>query len=82
MQPGWASAFRFLGFGWAVVVAIVLPLIGGVWLDRRLHTTPLFTLLGVAVGLAAAARTIYQMVKLARPLSRNGSPDTTSQGGR
>ena len=81
MQPGWSSAFRFLGLGGVVVFAIVLPLIGGLWLDRRLHTTPLFTLLGVALGLAAAARAIYEMMKAIRPVSRNGNRSTARRSG-
>lgn len=82
MQPGWAGAFRFLGLGWVVVFAIVLPLFGGLWLDRRLHTTPLFTLVGVAVGLASAARAIYKMMKAIRPVSRNGNRRTARRSGR
>jgi hypothetical protein len=42
---------------------------GGVWLDKRFGTSPVLTLLGVALGLAAAA---YQLWELAKVGSKTG----------
>jgi hypothetical protein len=47
-------ALRLLGIGWYFALCIALGIGGGVWLDNRLDISPLFTLLGLGVGLAAA----------------------------
>jgi F0F1-type ATP synthase assembly protein I len=67
MEPGWLSAFRFLGLGWIVVLSILIGLLGGLWLDRRVDTTPLFMILGLALGIAAAAIRVW-MIKGIRPV--------------
>jgi ATP synthase protein I len=47
--------------GLSVVVAILLGLAAGVWLDRRLDTSPWLTLAGLVVGVAAAFRNLFVM---------------------
>jgi len=54
-------AVRLLGLGWYVSVCIVGGVLGGVWLDARLGVAPLFTLLGVGLGLIVAAWGAYRM---------------------
>ncbi len=54
-------AARLLGLGWYVAACILLGVLGGVWLDGRLGVTPLFTLLGVGLGLITAALGAYRM---------------------
>jgi F0F1-type ATP synthase assembly protein I len=63
-----------MGLGWVVVLSVLIGLGGGLWLDRRLETTPLFLLIGLALGLAAAARSTYRMIKDIRPTPRTGQP--------
>ena len=64
------------GLGCSIVAALVLCIGGGVWLDRRFGTMPVLTLLGVALGMAAAAYQLWELAKLgsktgqAGPLSR------------
>ena len=43
--------------------AVLLPLLGGVALDKMLHTAPVFVLVGLVVGLAAGATGIWLKVK-------------------
>jgi F0F1-type ATP synthase assembly protein I len=43
-----------LGIGWYFALCIALGIGGGVWLDSRLGISPLFTLLGLCIGLVAA----------------------------
>jgi F0F1-type ATP synthase assembly protein I len=74
MTPSWIPALRFMGLGWLVVLSVLIGLLGGLWLDRRLETTPLFMLVGLALGLAAAARSTYRMIKEIRPASGSGGP--------
>lgn len=53
---------RFAGLGFAFVFVICLFTVGGYFVDRFAGTTPLFLLLGIVVGFAAAL--YYLFVKL------------------
>lgn len=59
------------GLGCSIVAALVLCIGGGVWLDRQFGTSPVLTLLGVALGLAAAG---YQLWELAKVGSKTQQP--------
>jgi len=61
-MPWWAVALRLTGVGWYVVACILLGVLGGLWLDRWLGLLPLFTLLGVFLGMVVAIYGIYRMV--------------------
>jgi F0F1-type ATP synthase assembly protein I len=50
----WSLLAQALQMGWVVVISLLIPLFAGIWLDKRLGTTPLFILLGMAVGILAA----------------------------
>jgi F0F1-type ATP synthase assembly protein I len=47
------------GIGMYFAAAALLPIVGGALLDARLHTAPLFVLIGLFVGLAAGAAAIW-----------------------
>jgi ATP synthase protein I len=47
--------------GTSIAASIAIGIGGGYLLDRWLHTRPIFTLLGVVIGLVAAGYTIYEM---------------------
>ena len=51
---GLPPAFRLVGIGWYVALCIALGTGGGVWLDRRFDLDPLFTLVGLFLGLGLA----------------------------
>lgn len=55
------------GIGIYLAAAVLLPLLGGVALDKALHTAPVFVLVGLGVGLVAGATGIWLKV---RELSR------------
>ena len=74
-RRGFIIAVRLLGLGWYVAIAIVLGIAGGLWLDNRMGTLPLFTLLGVLLGAVAAFYGLYRMVE---PLFK-GVEDTDDQ---
>ena len=61
-RPWWVTAAQFTGIGWYLAAAIVLPTLGGVWLDERAGTTPLFILLGILLGVTVALYGTYRMV--------------------
>ena len=61
-RPWWVTAAQFTGIGWYMAAAIVLPTLGGVWLDERAGTSPLFILLGILLGVTVAFYGTYRMV--------------------
>lgn len=49
---------------------MVLPGLGGLWVDNRLETKPVFTLIGFAIGLPLA---LWHLIKLTKAV-QNGNP--------
>ena len=59
-----------LGFGIAVSLAVLVG--GGVWLDIRLNSAPLWTIIGLVFGLIAAGYQLYELVLASRPDRKPG----------
>ena len=59
----WQLALKVLGIGWFVAIAILLGTLGGLWLDNKLGTGPIFLIIGIILGLAAAAYGVYSAIK-------------------
>ena len=59
---------QLVGVGWYVATSIIVGLFGGLWLDRKLDTLPVFTLTGVVLGTVLA---FYGMYKMVLPLLNN-----------
>jgi ATP synthase protein I len=57
------SVSDLAGIGMYLAGVILLPLLGGVWLDSALHTAPVFVLIGLFVGLAAGAAGVWLKVR-------------------
>ena len=51
-----------VGLGWYVALCIVGGTLGGLWLDGRLGTTPLLTVIGLLLGVALGFYGLYRMV--------------------
>jgi F0F1-type ATP synthase assembly protein I len=74
----WAGpAAYYLGIGWYFATCVVLGIVGGRWLDGRFDTAPLFVLIGMLLGMAAALYGGYRM--LTRRLL--GPPDPPGRRG-
>ena len=58
--------------GFSLVASLVVFIGGGVLVDQWQDTTPLFTLIGVAVGLIAAAYQLYELTLLGKTDRENG----------
>jgi F0F1-type ATP synthase assembly protein I len=43
-----------INLGWTMLFSLLIPLLAGIWLDRKLGTMPLFTLIGTVLGILAA----------------------------
>lgn len=48
--------------GTTIVVATLLPLLIGLWLDGRMNTTPWLTLIGLGIGVIAAVAAVYTTI--------------------
>jgi len=59
----WALALRLVGLGWYIAFSIVIGVVGGLWLDSRLDTLPIFTLVGVVAGSVVAFYGVYRLVQ-------------------
>ena len=60
-RPRWVLAAQFIGIGWYIAIAILAPTLGGVWLDGKLGTAPLFLLVGVILGVVVGFYGTYKM---------------------
>lgn len=59
-----------LGFGTALSLALMVA--GGIWLDQKLDMTPVFTLIGLALGLFTAGYQLYELALLGQKDRENG----------
>jgi F0F1-type ATP synthase assembly protein I len=50
-----------LNMSWTMLFSLLLPLLGGVWLDKYLDSVPLFTLMGMILGILAATVGVARM---------------------
>ena len=61
----WKKAGRLSAVGLEMGFAIVVGVLGGGYLDDRLGTTPVLFWIGFAVGLGAAAKALYDGMRVA-----------------
>jgi hypothetical protein len=66
LDPGDLKDYSALGLGWSLVATLVVCIVGGVLLDQWLDTTPLLTLIGVALGLISAGYLLYELTLINR----------------
>lgn len=59
-----------LGFGIALSLAVMAG--GGVWLDTRFDTAPLWSLVGLVLGLIAAGYQLYELILASQKHRENG----------
>lgn len=69
------AAGTAVGLGCSIVTSIILFIGGGVVLDEWADTSPVFTLIGVALGLLAAGYQLYELAQIGR-LDRKPGPVT------
>ncbi len=58
----WIGPLRLIGVGWYIAICIVLGIVAGLWLDEKVGLKPLFTLVGLFIGLASAFWGVYRLL--------------------
>jgi F0F1-type ATP synthase assembly protein I len=53
---------RLMGLGLQFVVAILLALYAGMWVDAKLHTAPWFMLIGALLGASAGFYSMFRVL--------------------
>lgn len=61
-QKGIRAATPYLDLGLRFALAILVGVGGGYWLDTKLHTLPLFLIIGLLLGATSGFVTIYRAV--------------------
>jgi ATP synthase protein I len=64
-QGTWKALGELSSIGFALVVATVIGLVVGYWLDRWLGTAPWLILIGLGFGIAAGFVNLFRSVKRA-----------------
>src|SRR5262249_61177666 len=64
-QGAWKALAELSSIGFALVIATVIGLVGGYWLDRWLGTAPWLMLIGLGFGIAAGFVNLFRSVKRA-----------------
>jgi len=67
---------RLMGAGWTIALSIAGGTGGGFWLDRQFDTSPVLTLVGLAVGIVVA---FAGMIRILNAMW-NGNPDGSADG--
>jgi hypothetical protein len=57
------SVFTLLGMGVSIALCIAVGLVLGFWLDDVSHLSPLFTFVGLLLGIVLAVATAYAQIK-------------------
>ncbi len=53
----------FISLSWQMLVVVLVPAIGGHFLDERMRTAPLFTIVGFTLAITMAALLTYRAYK-------------------
>ncbi len=71
MKKGEALSLA-LSLSWTLLFSLLIPLLAGIWLDKKLDTTPLFSLAGAVLGILAATVGVARMTLRAFSSAKGG----------
>ena len=71
-----------LNLGWTMLFSLLLPLLVGIWLDKRLESLPLFTVIGAVLGILAATVGVARMTlrTFSETLDKDADQQTEGNG--
>lgn len=76
----WEALSEGLQLSWVLLFSLIIPLLAGIWLDKKLDTAPLFILIGMALGILAATVGVARMViRTFGQVSRPGSEQASTK---
>jgi F0F1-type ATP synthase assembly protein I len=78
-MKGWSAWSQAMQLSWTLLFSLVLPLLVGIWLDKKLNTVPLFILIGTVLGVLAATVGVARIA--IRMFSHAVGGDADSQAG-
>ena len=58
----WGPAIRLIGVGFYIGFCIVAGIVVGLWIDGKFDTRPIFTIVGLMLGLISAFWGVYRML--------------------
>ena len=67
--------------GMEITAAIIIPLLLGLWLDRRWDILPVLTLVGLLLGFLTAGRIVYRYLRLLTRDNELAAQDKSSRDG-
>ncbi len=59
----WVAALGVTGIGFFVPGSIILGVVGGRWLDSKLNSEPIWTIVGLILGIVVAFYGVYNMLR-------------------
>ncbi len=68
-----------LSMSWQLAIAVLVPLIAGLYIDDHFKTTPLWTLIGLIVGVAMAVVVVWRAVVDFNSISSNKNINTKNK---
>jgi len=74
-MKSWVAALGLTGIGFFIAGSIIGGLLGGLWLDNKLNTEPVFLIAGLILGIAFAFFGVYNMVRPLLVNARKGGKD-------
>lgn len=57
-----------LNMSWQLAIVVLVPVIGGVWLDKSFDTSHLYTFIGLAVALLGCIAVMWRTLQAANRL--------------
>jgi F0F1-type ATP synthase assembly protein I len=71
-----------LNLSWTMLFSLLIPLLAGIWLDKKLDSTPLFVLIGAILGILAATVGVARMAlrMFSPPEDRNSDQQAAENG--
>lgn len=69
-QKMWRLAGQYSALGIEMAVAVSVGTLGGSWLDEKLGTEPYLLVLGLVVGVGAAAKAVLRVVRVFQDKSK------------
>ncbi len=62
-MKSWVAALGLTGIGFFIAGSIIGGLLGGLWVDEKLNTKPVFLITGLIIGIAFAFYGVYNTIK-------------------